>query len=75
MRYQCVSLPWLDFAEGWGNVFPREEIIPCSIFPQGGAIAVAPELSMNPHRTENERTHAEEHEDWKRRYDALYVPD
>jgi hypothetical protein len=35
----------------------------------------APELSMNLHRTENERTQAEEHEDWKQRYDALYAPD
>jgi Helix-turn-helix domain len=49
--------------------FPR---VGQSSLPQGGAIAVAPELSINLYRTENERTHAEEHEDWKRRYDALF---
>ena len=40
-------------------------------FPRGGAIAIAPEPSLNRNRTDSEMSNDEEIEDWKRRYDAL----
>jgi hypothetical protein len=75
--------PGLASQRGGARVAPGRRSSPAadctrvvqSAVHQGGATMFAPELSMNLHRTENERTQAEEHEDWKQRYDALYAPD